>query len=147
MPWIHLNFLRGSGASHVGTATCSCLCALVAPSESIKTWVWPSNQNSSGTVRPVYSGEFFAHPDTRAKSSRPCSMVAVLFVREYICKPRAAVWVCELVPYYAPRGWRIKFASKSAWEKKYKSRTKQLQKAEIVLHKLSKKSFVIETDT
>ncbi len=112
----------------------SCLCALVAPSESIETWVWPSNQNSRGTVRPAYSGEFFAHHDTRAKSSRPCSMVAVLFVREYICKQLSAVWVCELVPYYAPRGWRIKCASKSAWEKKYKSKTKQLQKTEIVLY-------------
>ncbi len=90
MSWIHINFLRGSGASHLGTATFSCLCALVAPSESIETWVWPSNQNSSGRVRPAYSGEFSAHHDTRAKSFRSCIMVAVLFVPEYICKHLSA---------------------------------------------------------
>ncbi len=136
--------MRGSGTSHVGTAACSCFCALVAPSESIDS---PSNQDSIETVRPACSGEFFAHHETRAKSSRPCSMVAVLFVREYICKHLSAVWVCELVPYYALRGWRIKCASKSAWEKKYKRKTKQLQKTETVLHKPSTKSFVIEIDT
>ena len=145
MSWIHLNFLRRSGAFHVGTARWSWLCALVAPSESIETWVWLSNQNSSGTVRPAYSGEFFARHDTRAKSSRPCSMVAVLFVREFICKPLSAVWVCELVPYYAPRRWRIKCASKSAWEKKYMSKTNQLQKTEIVLHKLSTETLAQNT--
>jgi hypothetical protein len=78
---------------------------------SIETWVWPSNQNSSGTVRPAYSGEFFAHHDTRAKSSSPCSMVAVLLIREYICKHLSAVWVFALVPDYAPRSWRIKCKS------------------------------------
>jgi hypothetical protein len=75
---------------------------------SVETWGWTSNQNSSGTVHPAYSGELLAHHDTRAKSSRPCSMDAVLLVREYICKHLSAVWVCELVPYYAPRRWRIK---------------------------------------
>ena len=44
-------------------------------------------------------------------SSRPYSIVAALFVREYTYKPLATVWVCELVPYYAPRGWHIKFIS------------------------------------
>ncbi len=80
------------------------LCAQDA--RSIETWVWTS-------VRPAYSGhesgEFFAHHDTRAKSSRPCSMVAVLLVREYISKHLSAVWVCELVSYYAPRSWCIKY--------------------------------------
>ena len=75
---------------------------------SIETWAWQSTQNGSGTVRPAYSGELFAHHDTRAKSSRPCSMVAVLIVSEYICEHLSAVWVCALVPYYAPRRWRIK---------------------------------------
>jgi hypothetical protein len=78
---------------------------------SIDTWVWTSTQNSSGMVpsRPAYSGEFFAHHDTRAKSSRTCSMDAVLIVRRrYICKHLSAVWVCELVPYCAPRNWRNK---------------------------------------
>lgn len=75
---------------------------------SIETWVWTSTQNSSGTVRPAYSGEFFAHRDTRAKSSRPCRMVAVLLIREYIGKYLSAVWVSALVPDYAPRSWRIK---------------------------------------
>ena len=110
MSWIHLNFLRRSGAFHVGTARWSWLCALVAPSESIETWVWLSNQNSSGTVRSAYSGEFsvFAHHDALTKSSRPCSMVAVLLVCEYICKKNSAAWVFALVPDYAPRSWRIK---------------------------------------
>ena len=109
------------------------LMALCA-ARSIETWVWTSTQNSSGTVRPAHSGEFFAHHDTRAKISRPCSMVAVLqqlLVREYIWKHLSAVWVCEMVPYYAPRCWRIKCASKSAWEKEYKSKTKQLQKPKL----------------
>jgi hypothetical protein len=75
---------------------------------SIEPWVWPSNQNSCGTVGPAYSDEFFAHDDTRAKSSRPCSMVAVLLVREYICKHFFAAWVFALVTDYAPRRCRIK---------------------------------------
>ncbi len=114
---------------------------------SIQTWQWPSMQNRYRTVHPANAGEFGAHRQTRAESSRPCSMVAVLFVREYICKPLAAVWVCELVSYYAPRGWRIECVSRSAWEKKYRSKTKQLQKTEIVLHKLSTNSLVIKIDT
>ncbi len=89
------------------------LVALCA-ARSIETWVLTSIQNSSGTVRPAYSAKFFAHHDTRAKSSRPCSMVAVLLVREYICEHLSTVWVCEFLPYYAPRSWRIKCASKSA---------------------------------
>jgi hypothetical protein len=131
-----------------GRATSSSTCAV----RSIQTCAWPSMQNRSRTVHPANAGEFVAHRQTRAKSScpkssRPCSMVAMLFVREYICKPLSAVWDCELVPYYAPRGWRIECASKSAWEKKYKGKTKQLQKTEIVLHKLSTKSLVIKIDT
>ncbi len=85
-------------------------------------------QNRYRTVHPANASKFVAHRQTRAKSSRHCSMVAVLFVREYICKLLAAVWVCELVPYYAPRGWRIKCVSKSAWEKKHKSKTKTITK-------------------
>jgi len=83
------------------------LCAV----RSIQTCARPSMQIRYRTVHPANAGEFNAHRQTRAKSSRPYSIVAVLFVREYICKPLAAVWVCELVPYYAPRGWRIQCVS------------------------------------
>ncbi len=73
-------------------ATGSSLCARVAlcasPSESFITWAWASTQNCCGTVLPAYSGVLLAHNDTLAKSSRPCSMVAVLVVTvsEYICE-------------------------------------------------------------
>ena len=75
---------------------------------SIQTLVWTSAENRSGTVRPAYSGEFLAHCETRAKSSRSGRMVAVLLVREKIHKHLSAVWVPALVPDYAPRSWRIK---------------------------------------
>ncbi len=101
-------------------------------------------QNRYRTVHPANADEFVAHSQTCAKSSRPYSIVAVLFVREYICKPFATVWVCELVPYYAPRGWRIQCVS--SLRGKYKSKTKQLQKTEIVLHKLSTNPLVIKID-
>ena len=92
-----------------GRATSASTCALHC--YPIQTWQWPSMQNRYRTVHPANAGEFVAHRQTRAKSSRPYSIVAVLFVRENICKPLAAVWVCELVPYYAPRGWRIQCVS------------------------------------
>ena len=44
--------------------------------------MWTSAENRNGTVRTAYSGEFLAHCETRAKSSRPGRMVAVLLVRE-----------------------------------------------------------------
>ncbi len=89
------------------TSAMIALCAV----RSIQTYAWPSMQIRYRTVHPANAGEFNAHRQTRAKSSCPYSIVAVLFVREYICKPLAAVWVCELVPYYAPRGWRIQCVS------------------------------------
>ena len=94
-----------------------------------RRWVRRASSNSRKEFQPLF--------------------VVVLFVREYICKPLAAVWVCELVPYYAPRGWRIQCVWSTvypAWEKKYKSKTKQLQKTESVLHKLSTNSLVIKID-
>ena len=87
-----------------GRATSASACAL----RSIQTWQWPSMQNRHRTVHPANAGEFGAHRQTRAESSRLCSMVAVLIVCEYICKHLSAVRICELVPYYAPRRWRIK---------------------------------------
>jgi len=89
------------------TSAMIALCAV----RSIQTCAWPSMQIRYRTVHPANAGEFNAHRQTRAESSRLGCMVAVLIVREYICKPLAAVWDCELVPYYAPRGWRIQCVS------------------------------------
>jgi hypothetical protein len=50
-------------------------------------------------VRPAYCSQLFAHHDTCAKSSRPCCMVAVLIVSEYICEHFSTVWVCALIPF------------------------------------------------
>jgi hypothetical protein len=90
-----------------GRATSASTCALRC---SLHPNLAGAEHAEQVTIHPANAVEFVAHRQTRAKSSRPCSMVTVaeLFVREYICKPLAAVWVCELVPYYAPRGWRIK---------------------------------------
>ena len=124
------------------------LCACRSVRVSIETWAWPSTQNGSGTVRPAYSGELFAHHDTRAKSSRPCSMVAVLIVSEYTCGHLSAVWICASVPHYAPRRWRIKcMCIQVNLRETVKKQDKTITKTEIVLHKLTTKSFVIEIDT
>ena len=114
----------------------------------IQTWQWPSMQNRYRTVHPANAGEFVAHRQTRAKSSRPYSIGAVLFVREYICNPLAAVWVCVNFVNWYPimRREAGAFNVYPAWEKKYKSKTKQLQKTEIVLHKLSTNPLVIKID-
>jgi hypothetical protein len=63
------------------------------------------------------SGEFFPHCDTRAMSSRPCRMVAVLLVREYIGKHLSAAWIFALVSDYAPRSWRVKCIQVTLGEK------------------------------
>jgi hypothetical protein len=68
---------------------------------SIETWVWPSKQNSSGTVCPTYSGEFFAHHHTRAKSSRPCTrLVAWLRCCSYANKFVNTFPLCGFVNWY-----------------------------------------------
>jgi hypothetical protein len=78
-------------------------------------------------------------------------MVAVLFVRESICKHLSAVWVCDLVPYYVPRAWReagaLSVHPSQLERQSITARQNNYKKNEIVFHKLSTKSLVIKIDT
>jgi hypothetical protein len=123
------------------TSAMIALCAV----RSIQTCAWPSMHIRYRTVHPANAGEFNAHRQTRAKSSRPYSIVALLFVREYICKPLA---ICKPRTLLCAErlAHSIIFNVYPACEKKYKSKTKQLQKTEIVLHKLSTNPLVIKID-
>jgi hypothetical protein len=123
------------------TSAMIALCAV----RSIQTCAWPSMQIRYRTVHPANAGEFNAHRQTRAKSSRPYSIVAVL--RSYANTFVNPLPLCGFVNWYPiMRREAGAFNVYPAWEKKYKSKTKQLQKTEIVLHKLSTNPLVIKID-
>ena len=107
MFWNYLKFLRGSKASHVGTATCTWLCALHDPSKP-----WCGRALRTGTERSARRTPVSSWRIVRLAQRVPaleewlrCCSYANL---KTFAKKLSAAWVFALVPDYAPRSWCVK---------------------------------------